>query len=158
MGRKEAEGGGSGRMLHPRPRGQAGVTLVELLVTLAVLAVLAAIAVGGYRQYSIRTSRTEAREALLEDAQFMERNYATVNLYNNVTASDLPVTQTPRDGGAAKYSIAFKSGGLTAQDYTLQAAPTGSMTGDACGTYTLKQDGTQGITGGSLTAQECWAK
>ncbi len=154
--------GDSGRMPHPRPRGQAGVTLVELLVTLAVLAVLAAIAVGGYRQYSIRTGRAEAREALLEDAQFMERNYATANRYDQDSAGNAisapPITQTPRDGGAAKYNIGFATGSPTAQDYTLQAAPAGSMTGDACGTYTLQRNGTQGVTGGSLTAQECWAK
>lgn len=134
---------------------------MELMITVAVLAILSAIALFSYRQYSIRTSRSEAREALLEDAQFLERNYTTANRYDQDSQGNaiaVPVTQTPRDGGTTQYNIGFATGSLTAQAYTLQAAPTGSMAGDACGTYTLKQDGTQGVSGGTLTAQDCWGK
>ena len=42
-----------------------GVTLVELMIVVIVVGILAAIAMPSYRQYTMRTHRTEAKSALV---------------------------------------------------------------------------------------------
>jgi type IV pilus assembly protein PilE len=134
---------------------QAGFTLIELMITVAVIGILAAIAYPSYTQYVQRAARAEARALLLENAQFLERNYTTSNRYDQTsggTAITLPRTQSPVSG-TAKYNLTLSA--VAAQSYTLSAAPTGSMTGDACGTLTLTNAGVQGA-GGAVA--DCWGK
>ena len=143
-----------------RKTNQAGFTLIELMITVAVIGILAAIAYPSYTQYVQRAARAEARALLLENAQFLERNYTTSNRYDQTsggTAITLPRTQSPVSG-TAKYSITLSA--VAAQSYTLSAAPTGTMSGDTCGTFTLTNTGLQGaagVTSGSVVA-DCWGK
>ena len=134
---------------------QAGFTLIELMITVAVIGILAAIAYPSYTQYVQRAARAEARALLLENAQFLERNYTTSNRYDQTSggaAITLPRTQSPVSG-TAKYNLTLSA--VAAQSYTLSAAPTGSMAGDACGTLTLTNAGVQGA-GGAVA--DCWGK
>lgn len=142
---------------------EAGFTLVELMVTVAIIGILAAIAYPSYTQYVLRANRAEARSMLLENAQFLERNFTTANRYDQDSAgnaignSQLP-RQTSPVNGAAKYNISFDA--IASQTFTLKAVPTGSMTGDACGDFTLTNTGLQGAAGqtsGSVVA-DCWGK
>jgi type IV pilus assembly protein PilE len=151
--------------MHSKP---SGFTLIELMIVLAIIAILSAIAYPSYRQYTLRAARAEAKTALLEDAQFLERNYTTANSYAKdsggvgITASVLPVQFTPKDSTAssAKYTISFVAKSLTASAYTLQATPTtgGAMAGDQCGTLTLDQTGQRQVVGGTQTVAQCWGK
>ena len=51
------------------------------------------------------------------------------------------------------------AGSLTQNTYTLQAVPTGSMTGDACSTLTLTNTGLKGVgAGATLDATACWQR
>ncbi|MGC1443605.1 MAG: prepilin-type N-terminal cleavage/methylation domain-containing protein, partial [Burkholderiaceae bacterium] len=52
-----------------------GFTLIELMITLVVIAILAAIALPSYGRYVQKASRAEAKSALLEASQFMQRFY-----------------------------------------------------------------------------------
>ena len=65
-------------------------------------------------------------------------------------AVTLPITQSPRTG-TAQYNISLLA--VADATFTLQAVPTGSMTGDACGVLTLTNTGLQGA-GGNVA--ECW--
>ncbi len=146
---------------------QAGFTLIELMITVAIIGILAAIAYPSYTQYVQRANRAEARSLLLENAQFLERNYTTANRYDQTSAGTtvdsaaLPRTQSPVNG-TAKYDLTVEMGTAPAQSFTLSATPTstGPMSADACGTMTLTNAGLQGAAGqtsGAIVA-ECWGR
>ena len=58
-----------------------GFTLIELMIVIVVVAVLAAIAMPSYRQYVLRTHRTEAKRTLLNVAVAQEKFYLQNNTY-----------------------------------------------------------------------------
>ena len=62
-----------------------GVTLLELLIVVVIIGILTAIAYPNYRQYIIRSTRTEAKEALSRIAIYQERFY----LQNHIYTQDL---------------------------------------------------------------------
>ncbi len=139
-----------------------GFTLIELLITVAVLGVLAAIALPSYQNYVNQSRRADAKTGLLRAAQVMERNYTANNCYNKTTQADC-AAQTGTDttapaSGSNYYTSSFAAGTLTRGAFTLQVAPAGVMTGDACGTFTLTSTGVQGLTGNTLTVAECWQR
>ncbi|HYE34436.1 type IV pilin protein [Methylocaldum sp.] len=134
-----------------------GFTLIELMIAVAVVGILAAIALPSYQHYVKRTARSDAKSALLEDAQFLERNFTEANRYDKTAGGvnvTLPVTQSPRDS-TAKYTITVAA---TATTFTITATPVagGLMAGDTCGSFTLNQLGQKGLTGAALDVSTCW--
>ncbi len=116
------------------------------MVALVMVAILTAVALPSYRQYVQKSRRAEATTNLLRLAQFMERWYSERGTYAGA-AVDPQLIQT-------YYTLS-----ITAQDangFSISAAPAGPQTGDACGSYTLNQAGSRGVSGGSLTAAQCW--
>lgn len=142
-----------------------GFTLLELMITVSIIAILASIAIPNYRDYLKRGQRAAAKSVLMDNAQFLERNFTANNCYhrtdsNCATAAvtiALPKTQAP-ETGTASYTVAFNAGSPTANAYTITATPTGSMTGDECGILTLNHLGQQGVTGATRTAAQCWSR
>jgi type IV pilus assembly protein PilE len=138
-----------------------GFTLIELMIVVVIVAILAAIAYPSYTEFVRRSARSEAKGALLENAQFLERNFTTANTYatdsagNAITDASLPVQQSPRDG-AGRYAITVN--GLTPTLFELRAAPIAGSpaAGDPCGTYTLDQAGRKGLLGNTMSVADCW--
>ena len=156
----------SGGQAPLRPR-QGGFTLIEVMITVAIIAILAAVAYPSYIDQVRRGNRAEAKGVLLENAQFLERNYTVNSCYHRTDAAcatttanvTLPLTQAPATG-TAKYTIAVDydldvAACARGDCFTLSAAPTGSMTGDPCGTLTLTHTGVRGA-GGDLAT--CWQR
>lgn len=143
----------------------AGFSLIEVLVTVAIVAILAAVAIPAYTSYVARGARANAKVALMENAQYMERRFTMRNCYQcageAIGAIAIPRGQSP-DTGAAEYNISLVDGSTDDDEFLLQAAPTGRMASDDCGTFTIDQSGAKGVTGqpagATITAQECWDK
>lgn len=139
-----------------------GFTLLELMIVVAVVAILSAIAYPAYQKYVLRSKRGEAKAALVELAQYMERNYTESNAYNKLgsgaafTAASLPYSQVPKSG-TVNYNITFDT--LTASAFTLKATPTGGQTADECGSLTVNQLGQNGVdNSNSASADNCWRR
>lgn len=152
--------GGAG----PAPRSR-GFTLIELMIVVAVIAILSAIAYPSYREHVLRGNRNDAKGVLLENAQWMERNYTTTNLYNQdgsgtaISASTaLPWPKSPRDGGNTYYTMAITA--VASSSYTLTATPAGTSVNDRCGNLTITNTGLKGANGSTsgATVDDCWAR
>lgn len=136
---------------------QCGITLIEVLVTLVIVGILASIALPSYWDYVARGHRADAKAVLMEDVQFLERNFTLSNRYNQDSAGNainLPFTQSPKTG-TALYTIVATT--LSATQFVLSATPVvgEAMDGDGCGAFTYDQQGIKGVTGG-LSVDECW--
>lgn len=135
------------------PQKNRGFTLIELMIVVAVVAILSAIALPSYNEYIRRGHRAEARAALLQAAQWMERA-ATANGTYPLTAAFPASLATIQ---SLRYDITLASAnGLT---YTLTATPALAQVGDKCGNYTLDQAGARGaasLTPPDALITECW--
>lgn len=132
-----------------------GFTLIELMVVVAIVGILSALAAPSYFSHIRKAHREEAVSGLLTEAQNLE-NYFTSN--NSYSAAPLSTVQAP-PSGTAVYTISFAGGQPTTSTYTILATPVvgGSMDGDECGTLQLTQAGVQSVSGGTLSATECWS-
>lgn len=132
-----------------------GFTLIELMIVVAIAAILAAVAIPSYRQYVMKSHRSVAKSTLMEMASREERYYTLNNAYP-ASATSLgysAATVTVPSGADPYYQVSVVSGGNA---YSLQAVPTGSQTGDTCGTYTLNNLGVQGNSGNTTSTADCW--
>lgn len=151
---------GSCNRLHGDYHRKSGFTLIELMITVAIVAILAAIAYPSYIQYVRRAHRADAKTALLNNAQFLERNFTEANRYDQtpagvaIDAAALPYPHSPNTGTAI-YDIEPT---VSSDTYTLTATPVsgGPMDGDVCGALTLTHQGVKGV--GGSTVEACWGK
>lgn len=150
---------------------------MDLLIAVAIVGLLSAIALPTYQNSVRGAARAELKGLLMENAQFLERNYnstvpSSYKFDNAGAALVLPYLQSPKSG-TAKYTIAVvfpttaicTLNGVSDQCFTLSATPTpaGGMSSDSCGTYTLTNAGIQGneVSGTSLSASDisrCWQR
>lgn len=133
-----------------------GFTLIELMIVVAIIGILAAIAYPSYTSYVARGHRAEAKQGLLELAQFMERVYTENNTYQPGGASPaLPFTTMPKSGTTV-YNMALDAGATSATNYKLTATATGSMAGDECGDFSIDNTGAQTVANATASAADCW--
>jgi type IV pilus assembly protein PilE len=152
------------RMTQPPKLSVTGFTLIELMIVVAIIGILAAIAYPSYQDSVRKSRRADARAALLDLSQWLERNYTVTSRYNRAVGdtadqtaaqmtAKLPFKQSPRDNVKA-YDLSITSVGTS--DFTLSAVPTGAQTDDPCSTLTLNQAGVKGTNSSTKSAAECW--
>ncbi len=144
-------------------RGAArGFSLIELMIVVAIVGILAWLASANYRNYVLRTNRTEARLALLAIQAAQERYFVQNNQYAQTMATviataasgGLGVTNLTAGGVTPNgyYTISFQA--ATANTYTIQAVATGTQVKDtaACLTLSINDQGARL----PLDSTGCW--
>lgn len=135
-------------------RKRAGFTLIELLIVVAVIGILAAIALPMYRDYVVRSNRSDAIIALSELANLQEKHFSNELAYTG-TISELNYSTTTPNGW---YELTIDTG--TTVDYTLTAEPLGTQKRDdpTCQEFTLNSFGQRGALDedDNDTSQQCW--
>jgi type IV pilus assembly protein PilE len=136
-------------ILQVRP---TGFTLIELLIVVAIVGILAAIAVPSYFQYIKQSQRADAKTALLQDVQFLERNFTEANSYSKQSDGTTDVTlPTPPSSVTDHYTITST---LTASTFSITATPSSDPD---CGVLSIDHLGQKTVTGSAGVAQ-CWDK
>lgn len=140
-------------------RRRGGYSLIELLIAMVIAATLAAMAIPSYRNYIVRTQRTEARQALAQARAAQERFFLQHNRYAQALPPAPPEgLGLPSITASGLYELEVD---LTAQGFTLRARPTasgGQRDDSRCAVLTLNESGLRSATSaaGADSTAECW--
>lgn len=145
-----------------------GFTLIEVMIVVLIIAILGGVALPAYQDSVVKSRRAEAKAALLDLQNRMERYFIDKNTYATAcitgelggcpTANSV-LGSTATEHGYYMLDIANES----ATGYTLKAMPQGAQRSDSkCMTLTLTNTGTKGVEalsgfpGPTSTAANCW--
>jgi type IV pilus assembly protein PilE len=128
-------------------RQHSGVTLIELLVVVTIIGIIAAVAIPSYRAQTLRANRTEAKTALQQSTQVLEKCFTRTRSYATC-AAQVATGNTP----GKLYNITVEA---TATTYQLNAVPIlGQQADTACGTLSITQTGARTPT--PSDTNKCW--
>jgi len=141
----------------------AGFTLVELMVVIVIAAVLLAIAIPSYQTSILKSRRTDARTALLEERYLSINNVYTNSPANLGYVGSSSSTNFPITIGSGYYQLNLPTTSLAVgaapPSFTLTATPQGNQANDtSCATFTLTSTGAQSSvdSGGADSTATCW--
>jgi len=131
----------------------SGFTLIELMIVVVIIAILAGIAYPSYKNYTVKSKRSDAYAGLTEAATDQEKFYSQNMRFATSMAALNSLKGTPsttRMSPDGHYAITT-TGGTT---YTLTATAQGAQaTADThCPSITLTSSGVKSGTSGA----ECW--
>jgi type IV pilus assembly protein PilE len=130
---------------------QRGVTLIELMIVVVILAIIAAIAIPTYRQQVLRSNRSDAKVALMQTVQNLERCFTTNSTYTGCYDDDPETFASPEELYEVTVDVADSG-----TEYNLTAAPQEGQARDTiCGNFTLDQANNRDYSG-TGTEDECW--
>jgi type IV pilus assembly protein PilE len=139
-----------------------GFNLIELVIAIAIIGILAAVAYPSYTDSVRKSRRAEAKAALVELAQWMERIYSeSFDYTEDATGTaldpdhDIPIKKTPKQGTAEYYKITLSN--WTSSSFTLNATPQAPQDVDGCKTLILTHTGKKDLSSDhTLSIDECW--
>lgn len=141
---------------------QGGFTLIELMIVVAIVALLAAIAYPNYREYVLRSKRSDGKALLSRIAGEQERFFTARGQYTAALTTAKPnglgFANNRSEKGCYTAAVALGAGNLS---YTLTATPAasgscGNQTADTkCGSLSVNNLGVKGATGTDGPAR-CW--
>ena len=134
-----------------------GVTLIELMIVVAVIGILGMMAWPSYADYLMRSQRANARSALLQAAQWLERSATANGSYP--AQAQVPDGIRQVEGG--RYEMLDVV--TTNTTFTLTARPKASQVKDRCASFRINQAGVRSQVATAdvaspLSADECWAR
>ena len=124
-----------------------GFTLIELMIVVTIVGVLMAIALPSYKDYVLRSHRTDAHSSLIDIAARQERFVAQRNTYTLEISADTGLTlgRTTSAEGYYDLTVAPCAGGTLATCYLITATATGSQVADTeCATLNYDSVGAKG--------------
>jgi type IV pilus assembly protein PilE len=140
-----------------------GFGLLELMIVIAIIGILASFAYPSYQESVRKGKRGDGVASLMNAAQWMERNFSDAARYDLLpsgSAIALPAELSMVPQGASLgneyYTISISS--VSQTTFTLTATPVRSMLGDACGSFTINQNGARGLSGNTKAVEECWRR
>jgi type IV pilus assembly protein PilE len=141
---------------YQRIKKSDGFTLIELMIAVAIVGIIAAVAFPSYQEYVKRANRVQARNTLIQAAQWMERVATATGSYPLSTVSGAIPTDLLKVEGSF-YTVTPVS---TASTFTFTATRAGAQIGDKCGDYVLDQTTTKTTINRTTgtTNEECWNK
>ena len=149
----------------PRAAGEAGFTLIELMIVVVIATILVSIALPMYLGQIRESRRTEARNYLVELAAREERYFATQNAYTSV-ASNLGYSSWG-SVGSGYYSISAptipdpNASTGAPPSYSITAQPVSGKGQDkdtTCASFTIESNGARSSqdSSGNNTSGTCW--
>jgi type IV pilus assembly protein PilE len=128
----------------------AGMTLIEIVLVVGLLGLLLSLAMPSYQSYLLRGHRVEAIRLLLTAAACQERHRARTGAYDT--------TRCAGNFDNEFYRLIIEPEEQpSSSEFVLIAEPLERQQHDICGSLSLNQSGTQGISGPEDKLHKCWA-
>lgn len=135
-----------------QPKRQAGMTLIELVVTVTIISILTVIAVPSYLKHTQRSHRNDAMSALLRIAAEQEKFYFQNSRYGTLAELGSPATEH------GWYDLAISDADANTFTATATANETGPQYGDEdCRLFRITAAGVRSAQkADTADSDRCW--